>query len=184
MKEQKISERIKSEQLNRLMPLFLAFSFGGVFGFIYEEIFYYIDLGYLTKRGITFGPWIPIYGFGAVFIILATNKLRKYPPAVCAVSMVVSGLLEFITGYVIYHLKGIRLWDYNVEIWNWGNIGGYVCIRSIAFFGISALFLQYVVYPIILKLQQKCNSTVFSIIAFVPALLFTLDMFISTIIYI
>ena len=56
--------------------ILLVFSFGGIFGFLYEELFYYIDLGYLVKRGTTFGPWIPIYGVGAVLIVLSTSCCR------------------------------------------------------------------------------------------------------------
>ena len=46
------------------MIMVLIFTFGGIFGFIYETFFYRIDLGYFVKRGTTYGPWIPIYGFG------------------------------------------------------------------------------------------------------------------------
>ena len=48
----------------------LLFVIGGIFGFIYEELFYKIDLGYFVKRGSTFGPWIPIYGYGSILIVL------------------------------------------------------------------------------------------------------------------
>ena len=43
--------------------LLLVFVVSGIFGFIYETFFYRIDLGYFVKRGTTYGPWIPIYGF-------------------------------------------------------------------------------------------------------------------------
>ena len=59
--------------------LLLIFVFGGFFGFLYEELFYLIDLGYLVKRGTTFGPWIPIYGFGALFIVLITTRFNQIP---------------------------------------------------------------------------------------------------------
>ncbi len=122
MREQKILSVV-----NKLLPFLLVFTFGGIFGFIYEELFYLIDLGYLVKRGTTFGPWIPIYGFGAVLIILTANRLRRIPVAACGVSALICGGLEYITGYVLLHMGGVRLWDYNTEIWNWGNIGGFVC---------------------------------------------------------
>lgn len=181
LKEQKIINKIESDKLNKILPLLLTFSFGGVFGFIFEEIFYYIDLGYISKRGITYGPWIPIYGFGAILVILITSRLRKYPFVLLVVSMVVCGIIEFITGYTLHHIIGIRLWNYNEEILNWGNIGGYVCVRSILFFGLSAMFLQYVVYPIIIKLQQQCKPKTYKIIAIVPAVLFAIDIVISII---
>lgn len=174
MKKQKILR-----ELNKLLPFLLVFTIGGIFGFIYEELFYLIDLGYLVKRGITFGPWIPIYGFGAVLIVLTTNRLRRYPAAVFAVSALVCGALEYITGYVLFHVGGIRLWDYNTEIWNWGNIGGYICARSVLFFGMSALFLLYVILPLILRMQKKCGKTVFYVISVVPAFLFVADIVIS-----
>ena len=61
----------EEKSVNDLIKLaFLVFVFSGFFGFIYEEIFYRIDLGYFVKRGTTFGPWIPIYGFGSIFISL------------------------------------------------------------------------------------------------------------------
>ena len=47
-----------------LMIFMLIFTFSGIFGFIYETLFYKIDLGYFVKRGTTYGPWIPIYAYG------------------------------------------------------------------------------------------------------------------------
>ena len=55
--------------------LLLVFAFGGIFGFIYEEIFYRFDLGEWVKRGTTFGPWIPIYGFGGIIMLGLTYKI-------------------------------------------------------------------------------------------------------------
>lgn len=156
--------------------LLMIFVFGGLFGFIYEEIFYRIDLGYFVKRGTTFGPWIPIYGFGAMFIVLATEKLRKHPALVFIVAAVVSGALEYATGYFLYNRYGVRLWDYNVEILNFGNIGGYICARSVLFFGLSALFLQYLVHPVLKMLAYKMKTGWLKGIAIVPAVLFLTDM--------
>ena len=175
MKEQKTMRGTE-----RLLPFLLVFTFGGIFGFIYEDLFYLVDLGYLVKRGTTFGPWIPIYGFGAVLVVLTTERLRRNPFAVFVVSSLVCGILEFMTGYILYHVRGIRLWDYNIEIWNWGNIGGYICARSILFFGISALFLQYAVYPFFLRMQEKCRRKAFYAVSVVPTLLFATDILIST----
>ena len=157
----------------------MVFVFGGIFGFIYEELFYRIDLGMFVKRGTTFGPWIPIYGFGAMLIIFATNRFRKQPWVVFALSVVVSGLLEFATGYVLYHTMRLRLWDYNVEIWNWMNIGGYVCLRSVLFFGVSALFLQYVVYPILVRATERYHMDRVLLFSGILSAMFFYDILIS-----
>lgn len=162
--------------------MLMVFSFGGIFGFIYEELFYRIDLGYFVKRGTTFGPWIPIYGFGAVLILLTANRFRHRPATVFLVSAAVCGLLEYITGLVLLRMGGIRLWDYNTEIWNWGNLGGFVCARSVVFFGFSALLLLYVVCPLLLRLRKTIGTPAFRAIAVGSACLFAFDILISLLI--
>lgn len=169
------------EGKRELYILLLIFVFGGVFGFFYEEFFYYIDLGHLVKRGSTFGPWIQIYGFGAVFIAVTTKRLRQRPWLVFLTSGVVCGVLEYGTGYVFDHCFHIRSWDYNVEIWNWGNIDGYVCARSVLFFAVSGLFLQYVIRPLLEKYADGVKPRTLALTSCIPAAVCVLDMVASTI---
>ncbi|MGN0734066.1 MAG: hypothetical protein ACI4LC_07825 [Emergencia sp.] len=153
----KAVERIKDR--NVIYFIMLIFLFGGVVGFIYEVLFYRIDLGYFMKRGTTMGPWIPIYGFGSVFILLTTEKVKSRPLAVFAVAAVISGILEFVTGYILFHYAGgLRLWDYNVEIWNWLNIGGYVCFRSVLVFGAAGVMLQYAARPVFHRIVYEAEA--------------------------
>lgn len=156
--------------------LMLSMVIGGICGFIYEEIFYLIDLGYLVKRGSTYGPWIPIYAFGTLFIILFSYRFRKNPLFIFLINCLVTGILEYGTGFVLHRFFNIRLWDYNTEILNFGNINGYICFRSIALFGGASLFLVYVVVPLLLKLLEKFKYKKFSIISYSLFLLFVLDM--------
>ena len=153
----------------------------GVLGFIYETIFYRIDLGYFVKRGSTFGPWIPIYFFGGILITLFTYRFKDKPLAVFLINCVVTGILEFGTGYVLYEFFKIRLWDYNTEIWNFGNIGGYICFRSILFFGLSSLFLIYGIIPTIFKVREKISQKGFDIISYIGLAIFVCDMILHAI---
>ena len=161
--------------------LLMVFTTGGIFGFIYEILFYRIDLGHFVKRGVTFGPWIPIYGFGAVLVILTTRHLKRRPAAVFFISALGCGALEFIAGFLLKHAMNLRLWDYNIEIWNWGNIGGYICARSVLFFGLSALLLQYIIYPFLERLSERCTERGLLIVAVIPGTLFVLDILASLI---
>lgn len=168
--------------LRSRFPMFmLVFAFGGVFGFIYEEIFYRFDLGEWVKRGTTFGPWIPIYGFGAIIILGLTFKFRKNPLLVFLFATIASGVLELVTGWVILKFFGVRLWDYNTEILNWGNINGFVCLRSVLFFGISGLFLQFILMPLFGKLEKKMPRKTWLALCYIPACIFILDIVISLI---
>ena len=168
-KDEKISLKSK------INILILIMIFSGIFGFIYETIFYRIDLGYFVKRGSTFGPWIPIYAFGGLFITLFSYKFRKNPFIVFIINCLVTGILEYSTGYVLYEFFGKKLWDYNTEIWNFGNINGYICLRSILFFGISSLFLIYLIIPILKKISTKISENKLIIISTTLKLLFWID---------
>ena len=58
----------KKTLLDKLLYYFVIFILGALTGYIYEVIFYYITLGVLNNWGILYGPWLPIYGVGAVFL--------------------------------------------------------------------------------------------------------------------
>ncbi len=168
----------KDENINFKQTVYiilLAMILSGVFGFIYETIFYKIDLGYFVKRGSTFGPWIPIYAFGSLFILVTSYRVKKYPVLVFLISCVVTGTLEYITGLVFYEFWRLRLWDYNTEIWNYGNINGYICLRSVLFFGISSLLLIYGMIPIIKKIVLKYKEKWIGIFTIILTVLFSLD---------
>ena len=167
---------------NTISILLVIGILSGIFGFIYETIFYKIDLGYFVKRGSTFGPCIPIYFFGGIFILLFSYRFRKHPILVLIINCLVTGLLEYATGFVLFEFFNTRLWDYNTEIWNFGNINGYICLRSILFFGISSLFLVYLVTPIILKIVNKIDEKKFQIISYIITGIFILDIITYTII--
>ena len=166
---------------NKVLILILIMVISGIFGFIYETLFYKIDLGYFVKRGTTYGPWIPIYAFGGLLIYLSTNKLNNNF-IIFIISMFVCGMLEFITGYMLYNVSGIRLWDYNVEILNFGNINGYICLRSVLFFGLSGLILMKLVIPLIYKFKNKVSNVFFYMISIIPGTLFLIDFVLSNII--
>lgn len=180
-----ITKQYEFDRWMSVMLLLFAFVFSGIFGFLYEEIFYRIDLGEFVKRGTTAGPWIPIYGFGGIIILLITTKINRKPLLIFLISVLASGIVEFGTGYVLYHyMGGLRLWDYNVEIWNWGNIGGYVCARSVLFFGVSGVALVCVIMPFVSNMAEKVNRKVFSGVFITLAALFVLDIIFSSVLHI
>ena len=115
-----------------------------------------------------------------VFITLLTYKFRKKPIVVFLLSCIISGLLEFTVGYLLLNIKGIRLWDYNTEIWNFGNIGGFICLRSILFFGVSGLFLIYCIIPILKKVANSISEKALTLVALIPSITFIIDILISS----
>lgn len=145
-----------------IMSLIIVIS--GVFGFVYEFIFYYFNEGmeHFYWRGGNFLPWINIYAIGAVIIYLLSYKHRKKPLRVFLIGFISSGIIELIGGLGMYIIgDGFRCWDYNTEILNFGNIGGFICLRSVLFFGLSSLLLIYLIVPFCFYLAKKLKRKTF-----------------------
>ncbi|MBR5647887.1 putative ABC transporter permease [Candidatus Saccharibacteria bacterium] len=158
----------KLDKWQKLGVLMLVVVIGGFFGWVYEFFFYFLDGGAkeFYMEGGNFLPWINIYAIGALLILATTWRLRKYPWAVFLISVVTTGLLELTAGWLVYTIgNGTRYWDYNNEIWNFGNIGGFVCLRSVLFFGVSALILTYLIMPFCIKLARTMSRRAFLVLA-------------------
>lgn len=165
--------------LKKLIPLLmLTFVFAGIVGFIYETICVYINEGVFFKRGTTYGPWIPIYGFGSLIIYFTTLKLRKKPWAVFLISAILCGTLELASGFILDKLFHLRLWDYSLVILNWGNLNGYICVRSVITWGLMGLFFMCVMLPLFEKFQNR-KPKAFNVVSFVMFGLFVTDIVLS-----
>ena len=157
------------DKKTHLAILALIVVIAGVFGFVYEFIFYFFNSGFKTfyYRGGNFLPWINIYAIGALLIYFFTYKRRKHPIKIFFINALICGILEFISGYIMFNFFNFRCWDYNTEILSFLNIGGFVCLRSVTFFGLSSLILIYGIVPLCYYLASKMNKKTFIILAFI-----------------
>ena len=155
----------------------LVIVISGIFGWLYEVIFYYFNSGMknLYWRGGNFLPWINIYAIGAILIIILTFKKRKNPLYVFIVSVISTGILEYIGGWILDNLMNVKCWDYSKEILNFGNINGYVCIRSVLIFGMFSLILMYLVLPFCFSIAKKMKKKHFLILSYSLCAIFLID---------
>ncbi|RYC75113.1 putative ABC transporter permease [Candidatus Nanosyncoccus alces] len=163
-----LDDKLKLQPYQKLGVIFLLIVISGFFGWVYEFIFYFFNGGMQEwyMQGGNFLPWINIYAIGSILILLTTYKIKKHPIAVFFISFLVTGILELVAGWLVYTIgNGTRYWDYNTEILNFGNIGGFVCLRSVLFFGFSSLLLMYIILPSCIYLSQKLSRKTFLILA-------------------
>ena len=134
----------------------LLFYICSIFGYIYETLLGLIYTGKFLHHGYLYGPWLPIYGLGAIIISKLFKEEDNYLK-VFFLSFMITGLFEGISGYLILKLLKIRLWDYTGYFL---NIGGFVCFLSAFCFGMGSLLINYVIYPLIkkIKINNKINS--------------------------
>ena len=152
----------------------------GMFGWLYEFIFYYFNGGMkeFYWRGGNFLPWINIYATGSIMIYLLTYKYRKKPWKVFLISFFLTGILEYFSGLGMYIIgNGKRCWDYNQEILNFGNINGFVCLRSVLFFGLSSLLLMYAIIPVCFYIAKKIPKKKFMTISIALCFIILFDEF-------
>lgn len=182
--EKKLSNYINNDHSFDKKTLFgifcLVIVIAGMIGWTYETIFYYFNGGMekIYWRGGNFLPWINIYATGALLIYFLTYKKRKNPWKVFLLSLIICGILEYVAGWGMdYFRNGNRCWDYDKEILNFGNINGYICLRSVLSFGLSGLLLMYVIIPFCFNMAKKMNKKTFLIISITLCSIFLFDEF-------
>ena len=100
----------------------------------------------LVNRGTMYGPWIPIYGFGGVFIVFLLDRFRKDKGKVFVLGIVLCAVLEYITSFILDFMFNSSYWDYKSEFL---NINGRICFSGLIAFGIGGMAAVYFVAPAI-----------------------------------
>jgi uncharacterized membrane protein len=141
--------------------VFLIFVFGCIFGTYYEQILKLIADGvWVTQQGVIYGPFNPVYGFGAAgLIVLLVRKTRKWYWSFL-LAAIVAGFFEYLLHELEYIFTGNVSWDYTYlklyipSIATKGATAG-TSVLHMAIWGALGLFLEYIVYPIFSKLIEK-----------------------------
>ena len=97
--------------------LFWIFVVCCVLGLAIETAYHFavVDPGhYQDRAGLLFGPFSPIYGFGAVLMTVALNRFHdKNVVLIFLVSAVIGGAFEYLTSWFMQFAFGIVAWDYS-----------------------------------------------------------------------
>jgi len=117
------------------------------------------------KQRVLAGPICPIYGFGAVLIlgIDALIKPGTVPVYVSvALAVVVTTVLEYITGYILEKNFNIKAWDYSNEEF---NLHGRICLKFSLLWGIFAYMLLTFIHPVISAYVRAIDPSAKQVIA-------------------
>lgn len=120
-----------------------------ILGWCCEVAFAAMKEGRFVNRGFLFGPYCPIYGFGVSFVLVCLNPIKANFVVLFLGSVVLTSILEFITGFCLEKLFHQRWWDYSNEKF---NIKGYVCLKFSVMWGLACLIVVDIVHPSIEKL--------------------------------
>lgn len=98
------------------------------------------------NRGFLNGPLLPIYGSGAVSILLFTLPVAQNPILVFLMGMAGATLLEYVTGSLLESTFHVRYWDYSMYRF---NLNGYICLPASLCWGAFSLLMIRVIHPVV-----------------------------------
>lgn len=167
---------------------YILFFFGYAFiGYLYEtvlEVFIY-RWGF-SNRGVLFGPWLPVYGVGAVVFVLLWYRLIKDKPkkrkllmipVIFLLTMATTTLIELFTSYLLEWTMGSWPWqtytDYPI------HFEGRIALSPSIRFGLGGALFLYIIQPIFEKIVQKMGEKKVKVFAIVFLILVIIDMLYS-----
>ena len=129
--------------LSQWLIFFFIYSF---IGWIWESCYVSVRKRRWVNRGFLHGPMLPIYGSGAVVILVSTIGVREHPWLIFIFGLVAATALEYVTGAVMERMFHVRYWDYSNQKL---NVHGYICVSSSLCWGVfSVLLVRFVHVPI------------------------------------
>lgn len=96
------------------------------------------------KRGFLNGPICPIYGHGALVVLLCLDGGCENPLLTFLLGAILTSLVEYVTSYAMEKLFHMRWWDYSRYKF---HINGRICLLNSTLFGLASVFLCHFANP-------------------------------------
>lgn len=138
-----------TEYFVNLILIFFAFS---LVGWCIEVTLKYFEFGRFINRGFLTGPWLPIYGTGAVLCTVGVQGLAPLESGygtTFVICFVLCGTLEYMTSFVMEKRFHARWWDYSKKPM---NLHGRVWIGNLVLFGLGGVLIVHVFDPLLCRL--------------------------------
>ena len=157
------------------MILFFIYSF---IGYVFEVISVSIHSKKIVlSRGYLIGPYIPLFGFGALIILLFLSKYENDVLALFILGMFYCGTLEYFTSYIMEKIFNLRWWNYSHRKF---NINGRVCLENGVMFGLGSIWLVKCCNPFISSLLGKLSNNSIVVLGIILFIILLLDFVVST----
>lgn len=145
-------------------------------GWLMEVIVTFVKSRKIINRGFLIGPYCPIYGKGALLIVLLLKKYEGDIVALFVMSFIMCSIIEYITSYILEKLFDTRWWDYSKKRF---NLNGRICLDNLIAFGIFGVLLAEIVNPFFFTGLDKLSSHTIYILTSILVTSFIIDYVIS-----
>ncbi len=162
--------------INYIIKIFWIFVIGSIFGFFAEMLYALVYTRTLViRQGLIYGPFIQIYGIGAVAYYLLISNIQEPKKAFFA-GMLMGGALEYFCSFFQEMLFGTISWDYSKFFL---NLNGRICLLYCVYWGIIAIMYLKIVYPALQKMEPLIHKKSIKIITVFFMLFMAFDITIS-----
>lgn len=171
---------IPQKQKPSISEMIVVFTIASIIGFLIETGYVFLSVGKIVKRGMLFGPYCPIYGFGALILYLYFYNVkakRSNIPLIFVSASLILGTFELICGLIFKHIFNIEMWNYSDKPL---NILNYTTLPILIGWGILGTIYVFFLHPIILKLVRHITPVLLKKVAITICAIFILDFIIST----
>ena len=161
-----------------LMYLFLVFFIYSVIGFIIEiTSCAIITKKFTMSRGYLLGPYIPVFGFGALLMVNFLDRYKEDIIVLFVLSAVLCSVVEYFTSLLMEKIFKLRWWDYSKDKF---NINGRICLRNGFLFGIGGVIITKFFHPILEGFLLSLDKNTIIIVGWILAGIIIIDAVIST----
>ncbi|MCI8968292.1 MAG: putative ABC transporter permease [Lachnospiraceae bacterium] len=142
-------------------------------GWIWETCYVSVLKAKWVNRGFMRGPFLPIYGSGAIVVLIFTLPFRTSPGLVFVVGMVSTTILEYFTGVAMEQMFHVRYWDYSNQRL---NLNGHICVTSSLAWGMFSVILTLYGHTPVERLVSRMSINTLEVIVFVLTVYISIDM--------
>lgn len=160
-----------------VVSILLLFFIYSVLGFLIESVACsFWEKKIVKDRGFLIGPYCPIYGTGAIMMILFLTKYKNDPLAFFIMAVVYASIIEYLTSYILEKLFKARWWDYSDKKF---NVNGRISLSTSFMFGVLGIFLIYFMNPLLEKGLSLIPKDIFICISLITLVFFLIDIIVT-----
>lgn len=137
------------------------FYFYCFFGWVFESTYVSIKSRKLINRGFMRGPFLPLYGTGAIMMLVVSMPFQDNVVLTYLAGCVGATLLELVTGITMEALFKVRYWDYSKKKFNYK---GHICLSSTIAWGFLTILMTEVVHQEVAKVVLALSHQVLTVL--------------------
>ena len=141
-------------------------------GWVWESCYVSAKNREWINRGFLHGPMLPIYGSGAIIVLLCTIGVRDQIVLTFLFGMIGATILEYVTGACMERLFRVRYWDYSHMPL---NLKGYICLPVSLGWGVFSVLLMRVIHVPIENLVLQIPERIAEVVSVVCSSAFAVD---------